>query len=111
MCEEKIVLLPKTNAQDVSNGWVKVVNHCKGGTTMIIPRSSSNVAKKLDQELEEFYMTTLSGQKLAKDECIIGQSVAVLYTDTRFYRGTIVGLYSMEIIWPKFTSLIKDGQR
>ena len=69
---------------------------------------------KLDQELEEFYMTTQSGRKLAKEDCVIGQSVAVLYTDTRFYRGTVIGFYEGDVAKVYFvdqgcTALIKTS--
>ena len=114
MCDEKIVFLQKINPKDVPSGWVKVVNHDKDGNCKVIPRVNSQVVMKLDQELEEFYMTTKSGRKLAKEDCVIGQSVAVLYTDTRFYRGTVIGLYEGDVAKVYFvdqgcTALIKTS--
>ena len=114
MCDEKIVFLPRTNPQEVPSGWVKIVNHCDDGNCKILPHATSNIAKKLDQELEEFYMTSKSGQQLAKDKCDLGQSVAVLFTDTRFYRGTVVGLYGEDVVKVYFvdqgwTALVKTS--
>jgi len=94
----KLLLLPEVNVGELSSGWVKVtqvqaIDRCK-----IVLNGNEVQLWNLELNMEEYYVTKKLGRLLRVEECFVGQIVAVIYEDARFYRAAVIDKVQEDLV-------------
>merc|ERR1712098_988806 len=102
----KLLTLPEINVGDLSSGWVKVTHVSAVDQCKIVLNNREAQLWTLELKMEEYYVTEKLGRLLRGDECFVGQLVAVIYEDARFYRAAVLDKHqSLFCLQDEFTLL------
>jgi len=94
----KLLTLPEINVGDLSSGWVKVTHVSAVDQCKIVLNNKEAQLWTLELKMEEYYVTEKLGRLLRGDECFVGQLVAVIYEDARFYRAAVLDKLEEDLV-------------
>jgi len=86
----KLLTLPEVDVGNLSSGWVKVVQVLEVEKCKIVLNSNETQFWTQELKMEEYYVTKRLGRLVTDEECFVGQFVAVIVEDARFYRAEVI---------------------
>jgi len=94
----KLLTLPEVDVGNLSSGWVKVVQVHDVGKFKIVLNSDEAQFWTLELKMEEYYASKRLGRFVREEECFVGQFVAVIFEDARFYRAEVIDKLEDDIV-------------